>query len=57
MRSTSARTPRQTLHDTGDQNGRPLDPDVVNVLIHPRKQVSEVTAHLTDIGSFDAYFS
>ena len=45
------------LHDTGEHNGRRLDQDVVNVLTIRDDKISDVTAHLTDIGSFDAYFS
>jgi hypothetical protein len=30
---------------------------VVNVLTIRDDKISDVTAHLTDIGSFDAYFS
>ncbi|OBH74566.1 nuclear transport factor 2 family protein [Mycobacterium scrofulaceum] len=46
-----------TLHDNGEHNGKRLDQDVVNVLTIRGDQISEVTAHLTDVGSFDAYFS
>lgn len=46
-----------TLHDTGEHNGKQLEQDVVNVLTIRGDKISEVTAHLTDIGSFDAYFS
>lgn len=46
-----------TLHDTGEHNGRRLEQDVVNVLTIRGDKISEVTAHLTDIESFDAYFS
>ncbi|SPM26668.1 hypothetical protein MTAB308_143 [Mycobacterium terramassiliense] len=46
-----------TLHDTGEHNGKRLEQDVVNVLTIRGDKISEVTAHLTDIGSFDAYFS
>jgi uncharacterized protein len=46
-----------TLHDIGEHNGKRLEQDVVNVLTIRGDQISEVTAHLTDIGSFDAYFS
>lgn len=46
-----------TLHDTGEHNGKRLEQDVVNVLTIRGDRISEVTAHLTDIGSFDAYFS
>lgn len=46
-----------TLHDTGELNGTRLEQDVVNMLTIRGDQMSEVTAHLTDIGSFDAYFS
>jgi uncharacterized protein len=46
-----------TLHDAGDHNGKRLEQDVVNVLAIRDDKISEVTAHLTDIASFDAYFS
>lgn len=46
-----------TLHDTGEHNGRRLDQDVVNVLTIRDDKISNVTAHLTDVGAFDAYFS
>ncbi|WP_161630267.1 nuclear transport factor 2 family protein [Mycobacterium sp. UM_CSW] len=46
-----------TLHDTGEHNGKRLEQDVVNVLTIRDDKISEVTAHLTDVGSFDAYFS
>lgn len=46
-----------TLHDTGEHNGKRLDQDVVNVLTIRGDKICEVTAHLTDIDSFDAYFS
>lgn len=46
-----------TLHDTGEHNGKRLDQDVVNVLTIRDDKISDVTAHLTDIDSFDAYFS
>ncbi|OBI45412.1 hypothetical protein A5706_31545 [Mycobacterium sp. E796] len=46
-----------TLHDTGEHNGVRLEQDVVNVLTIRGDKISEVTAHLTDIDSFDAYFS
>ncbi|BBZ46682.1 hypothetical protein MPRM_39630 [Mycobacterium parmense] len=46
-----------TLHDTGEHNGKRLQQDVVNVLTISGDKISEVTAHLTDIDSFDAYFS
>jgi uncharacterized protein len=46
-----------TLHDTGEHNGKRLEQDVVNVLTISGDKISEVTAHLTDIGAFDAYFS
>lgn len=45
------------LHDTGDHNGKRLDQDVVNVLSIRDGKVASVTATLTDISSFDAYFS
>ncbi|ODR03740.1 hypothetical protein AWC25_13875 [Mycobacterium sherrisii] len=46
-----------TLHDNGEHNGKRLDQDVVNVLTIRGDKISDVTAHLTDIDSFDAYFS
>jgi ketosteroid isomerase-like protein len=46
-----------TLHDTGEHTGKRLDQDVVNVLTIRDDKISDVTAHLTDIDSFDAYFS
>lgn len=46
-----------TLHDTGDHNGKRLEQDVVNVLTIRDDKISDVTAHLTDLESFDAYFS
>ncbi|MEE6178320.1 nuclear transport factor 2 family protein [Mycobacterium sp. 050134] len=46
-----------TLHDSGEHEGKRLEQDVVNVLTIRGDKISEVTAHLTDIGSFDAYFS
>jgi ketosteroid isomerase-like protein len=46
-----------TLYDTGEHNGKRLEQDVVNVLTIRDDKISDVTAHLTDIGSFDAYFS
>ena len=46
-----------TLHDTGEHAGKRLDQDVVNVLTIRDDKISDVTAHLTDVDSFDAYFS
>ena len=46
-----------TLHDTGEHAGKRLDQDVVNVLTLRDDKVQDVTAHLTDVESFDAYFS
>jgi hypothetical protein len=45
------------LHDTGEHNGKRLDQDVVNVLAIREDKIESVTAHLTDISSFDTYFS
>jgi uncharacterized protein len=45
------------LHDNGVHNGKKLDQDVVNVLTIRGDKISEVTAHLTDVDSFDSYFS
>ena len=46
-----------TLHDTGQHAGKRLDQDVVNVLTIRDDKISDVTAHLTDVDSFDAYFA
>lgn len=45
------------LHDTGDRNGIRLDQDVVNVLTIRDGKIASVTATLTDVSAFDAYFS
>lgn len=46
-----------TLHDTGEHNGKRLEQDMVNVLTIRGDKISECTAHLTDIDSFDAHSS
>jgi len=45
------------LHDTGEHNGKRIDQDVINVLTIRDDKVAGVTATLTDVSSFDAYFS
>ena len=45
------------LHDTGERNGKRLDQDVVNILTVRDGKVATVTATLTDVSAFDAYFS
>ena len=45
------------LHDSGEHNGKWLDQDVVNVLVIRDNRIANVTATLTDVSSFDAYFS
>jgi ketosteroid isomerase-like protein len=45
------------LHDTGDHNGKTLDVAVVNVLTISDGKVSGVSGNLSDVASFDGYFS
>jgi uncharacterized protein len=46
------------IHDSGQQNGRSLDQDVVNVVsISEDCKVSRVEQHVADVSGFDTYFA
>jgi ketosteroid isomerase-like protein len=42
---------------TGEHNGKKLDQDVVNALTIRDGKVANVSANLSDVSAFDAYFS